>query len=142
MPRASGIHEKRIVVGISGSSGSMLGIRLLETLKKLGFETHLIISETAEKLIEHETKYKVSEVKKLATNGPNPDFDAAKHRAIYVDVDASRYNGSTAGKPQFEQILEWRKLMNAALPRTGQPNSPRCTYSWAITTVMPMVRKV
>jgi polyprenyl P-hydroxybenzoate/phenylacrylic acid decarboxylase-like protein len=67
MREISGESGERIVVGISGSSGSMLGIRLLEVMKKLGIETHLVISETAEKLIEHETKYKVSEVKKLAT---------------------------------------------------------------------------
>lgn len=58
---------EKIIVGISGSSGSVLGIRFLEVLKKMGIESHLIISETAEKLIEHETKYKVSEVKKLAS---------------------------------------------------------------------------
>jgi 4-hydroxy-3-polyprenylbenzoate decarboxylase len=68
---------ERIVVGISGSSGSVLGIRLLEVLKKMGIETHLIITETAKKLIEHETKYKVKDVEKLASNiYDNSDFFA------------------------------------------------------------------
>lgn len=58
---------EKIIVGISGSSGSILGIRFLEVLKKTGIESHLVISETAEKIIEHETEYKTSEVKKLAT---------------------------------------------------------------------------
>ena len=58
---------EKVVVGISGSSGQVLGIRLLEILKKMKIETHLVISETAEKLIEHETHYKASEVKRLAT---------------------------------------------------------------------------
>jgi 4-hydroxy-3-polyprenylbenzoate decarboxylase len=59
--------KERIIVGISGSSCVILGIRLLEVLKKLNIETHLIISETAKRLIEHETSYKVKEVEKLAT---------------------------------------------------------------------------
>lgn len=58
---------ERIVVGVSGSSGSVLGIRFLELSKKLGLETHLIITETAKKLIEHETSYKVEDVENLAS---------------------------------------------------------------------------
>ncbi len=70
------MHE-RIIVGISGSSGSILGVRFLEVLKKMGIETHLIITETAKKLIEHETKYKVRDVEKLASKVyDNSDFFA------------------------------------------------------------------
>jgi 4-hydroxy-3-polyprenylbenzoate decarboxylase len=63
------MHEsakEKIIVGISGSSGAILGVRFLETLKRMGIETHLVISETAEKIIEHETKHEVGDVKKLA----------------------------------------------------------------------------
>jgi 4-hydroxy-3-polyprenylbenzoate decarboxylase len=59
--------KERVIAGISGSSGSILGIRFLEVLKKLGIETHLLISDTAKKLIEHETEYKVGDVEKLAS---------------------------------------------------------------------------
>jgi len=59
--------REKLIVGISGSSCSILGIRLLEVLKKMGIETHLIITETAKKLIEHETSYKVMDVEKLAS---------------------------------------------------------------------------
>lgn len=58
--------KKRIVIGISGTSCVLLGIRLLDFLKKTDFETHLIISETAKKIIEHETSYKAKQVEKLA----------------------------------------------------------------------------
>lgn len=69
---------ERVIVGISGSSGSMLGIRLLEVLKKMRIETHLIITETAKKLIEHETKYKVKDVEDLASKVyDNKDFFAS-----------------------------------------------------------------
>lgn len=70
------MHEK-VIVGISGSSGSILGVRLLEILKEIGIESHLVITETAKKLIEHETKYKVKGVEKLAYKVyDNKDFFA------------------------------------------------------------------
>ena len=59
--------DKRIVVGISGSSGSILGIRLLEFLWSENYETHLIVSSPAASIIPHETDYNVADVKKLAT---------------------------------------------------------------------------
>lgn len=69
--------REKLIVGISGSSGSILGIRFLEVLKKMGIETHLIITETAKKLIEYETKYKVKDVEKLASKVyDNSDFFA------------------------------------------------------------------
>ncbi len=68
---------KRIIVAVSGASGSILGIRLLEELKKLGVETHLIVSEPAMKIMGHETGKSMSDLKKLAkkTHG-NSDFFA------------------------------------------------------------------
>jgi 4-hydroxy-3-polyprenylbenzoate decarboxylase len=58
---------EKMIVGISGSSCSILGIRLLEVLKNLGIETHLVITGTAKKLIGHETSYSVRDVEKLAS---------------------------------------------------------------------------
>lgn len=57
----------RLVVGISGATGSIYGIRLLEVLNKLGVETHLVISEPAKRNIETETEYTVEYVEKLAS---------------------------------------------------------------------------
>lgn len=69
--------HKKLIIGISGSSGVLLGIKLLEFLWSADYETHLIITSTAEKIIEHETKYKVKEVKKLADKvHDNTDFFA------------------------------------------------------------------
>jgi len=41
----------RLVVGMTGSTGVIYGVRLLEVLKKLGIETNLIMSEWAQKCI-------------------------------------------------------------------------------------------
>lgn len=56
----------KIVVGITGASGVIYGIKLLEELKKKNIETHLIISGIAEDIIEYETNYLVKDVKKIA----------------------------------------------------------------------------
>ena len=57
----------RLVIGITGSTGVIYGIRLLEVLKKLGIETHLIMSEWAQKCIVMETEHDTNYVKSLAT---------------------------------------------------------------------------
>ena len=57
----------RVVVGISGASGAILGIRLLEELQKNDVETHLIISSIAKDIIEYETDYSVQDVENIAS---------------------------------------------------------------------------
>ncbi|MBI2935021.1 MAG: UbiX family flavin prenyltransferase [Chloroflexi bacterium] len=68
-----------LIVAISGASGAIYGIRLLEVLKKAGnVETHLVISNSAARTIEYETNYKVSDVEKLANHVyDNKDIGAA-----------------------------------------------------------------
>ena len=56
-----------LIIGISGASGAIYGIRLLEILQKINIATHLILSRAAERTIELETDYAVDQVKKLAT---------------------------------------------------------------------------
>jgi 4-hydroxy-3-polyprenylbenzoate decarboxylase len=56
----------KIAVGISGASGAIYGIRLLEELKKLEVETHLVISTWGEYTIVKETGRTVQEVRALA----------------------------------------------------------------------------
>lgn len=59
--------KKRIAIGISGASGVVYGVKMLELLKETTFETHLIISEAGKVNIEIETGLKPSEVEKMAT---------------------------------------------------------------------------
>lgn len=58
---------KRLVVGISGATGAVYGIRLLEFLSKTDVETHLVVSRSAEKTIRMETQWTLEQVKALAT---------------------------------------------------------------------------
>jgi len=56
----------RLVVAITGASGVIYGKRLLEVLHKKNVETHLIISEAAKKVIEHELEVDEKDIKALA----------------------------------------------------------------------------
>ncbi len=59
--------KKKLIVGISGASGVIYGIRLLEILKKIdSVETHVVISPMAAVNIEIETDFQVEEVRNLA----------------------------------------------------------------------------
>jgi flavin prenyltransferase len=73
----------RLVVGITGASGVILGIRLLEVARSLGIETHLVLSPAARATIAQETDWKVSKVLSLA--------GASYHHA---DIGAAIASGS------------------------------------------------
>jgi len=57
---------KRIIIGITGASGVIYGIRLLEVLKEKELETHLILTEAAKENILLETSFTVQQVEALA----------------------------------------------------------------------------
>jgi flavin prenyltransferase len=56
----------RLIIGISGASGVVYGIRLLEALRPLAVETHLVMSKSAELTLAHESALKAAQVKALA----------------------------------------------------------------------------
>jgi 4-hydroxy-3-polyprenylbenzoate decarboxylase len=56
-----------LIIGISGASGVIYGIRLLEKLQDKHVETHLIMSKSAEMTLAYETDYKPKDVKALAS---------------------------------------------------------------------------
>jgi 4-hydroxy-3-polyprenylbenzoate decarboxylase len=71
------MNKKGLIVGISGASGAIYGIRLLETLKALDIDSFLIVSKAAEKTIRLETSYSVEQVKGMATVCYDPEDIAA-----------------------------------------------------------------
>jgi hypothetical protein len=52
------------------------------------------------------------------TNRPNPKFDPAKYRELYIDVDASRFDPATASPAEHQRMQTWRKAMDAVLSTT------------------------
>lgn len=76
---------KRIVIGISGASGVIYGIKMLGLLQEKDFETHLIISESGRQNIEIETSYKADEVAGMANyTYDNKDVGAALASGSYL----------------------------------------------------------
>jgi 4-hydroxy-3-polyprenylbenzoate decarboxylase len=59
-------NGRRLIVGISGASGAIYGIRLLELLRDTDIETHLIVSRSAQITIAHEEKRKIADIMALA----------------------------------------------------------------------------
>ena len=58
---------QRIIIGITGASGAIYGIRALELLRAVGVETHLVLSPSAGRTITEETDFTIEQVKSLAT---------------------------------------------------------------------------
>lgn len=80
----SGMSQSpRLIVGISGASGVILGVRLLETLRRIGVESHLVLSRAAEVTLTHETDLKPADVRALADVAHSP-----------ADIGASIASGS------------------------------------------------
>jgi 4-hydroxy-3-polyprenylbenzoate decarboxylase len=65
--KATPTDKPRLIVGISGASGAVYGVRLLELLRQCGVDTHLIMSRAARITLAYETNLKVSDVEKLAS---------------------------------------------------------------------------
>ncbi|MGH6930275.1 MAG: UbiX family flavin prenyltransferase [Dongiaceae bacterium] len=58
--------KNRIIVGISGASGAIYGVRMLQVLRTLPVETHLVMSRAAEMTLAYETDFKAKDVGALA----------------------------------------------------------------------------
>jgi flavin prenyltransferase len=63
----SPLAERPVLVAMTGATGAVYGIRVLETLRELGVETHLIVSRWADATIKAETDRRPDDVRKLAT---------------------------------------------------------------------------
>lgn len=61
------MSNRRLVIGISGASGVVYGVRMLELLKGTDIETHLVMSRSAEMTLAYETDLKAKDVRALAS---------------------------------------------------------------------------
>jgi 4-hydroxy-3-polyprenylbenzoate decarboxylase len=60
------VTPQRLIVAITGATGAVYGVRLLEMLRQASVETHLIISPWGRRTLLHETAYTVDQVQRLA----------------------------------------------------------------------------
>jgi flavin prenyltransferase len=68
-----GAARQRLVVGISGATGVVYGIRMLEALRAAGVETHLVLSRAARLTLHHETELSTRDIAALADAHYGPD---------------------------------------------------------------------
>ena len=71
-------QPERIVVGMTGASGAIIGVRLLEALARSEVETHLVVSKWAQQTLEHETGHTVADLRDLADVYHGPGDMGAK----------------------------------------------------------------
>jgi 4-hydroxy-3-polyprenylbenzoate decarboxylase len=120
----------KLVVGISGASGAVYGIRILQALRAHQVETHLVITDSAKRTIEIETVYTVKEVENLADYVyDNRDLKAAPASGSFktdgmliapcaiksLSALANSYNDSLLVRAADVMLKEKRKLV--VMPR-------------------------
>jgi 4-hydroxy-3-polyprenylbenzoate decarboxylase len=77
----------RLIVGITGATGTIFGVRLLQMLHGSGVETHMVMSKWAARTLVHETDYTIEQVQNLAThNYPLGDQGAAISSGSFVTL--------------------------------------------------------
>jgi 4-hydroxy-3-polyprenylbenzoate decarboxylase len=76
-----------LIIAITGCSGVIYGVRLLEACRKLGVETDLIVSQAAEKILELELGKNIGGIRKLATRNYSQDDLAAPLASGSVKMD-------------------------------------------------------
>lgn len=87
MPADMPAAPRRLIVAITGASGSIYGVRLLERLKETDIETHLVMSRWGARTLVHETSYTPDQVKALATvNHPLTDQGASISSGSYITM--------------------------------------------------------
>jgi 4-hydroxy-3-polyprenylbenzoate decarboxylase len=78
---------RRLIVGITGASGSIYGVRLLEMLRDTGVETHLVMSRWGARTLVHETDYTPERVAAFATEShPLTDLGASISSGSFVTM--------------------------------------------------------
>jgi 4-hydroxy-3-polyprenylbenzoate decarboxylase len=67
MPQDAAAPPRRLIVAITGASGTIYGVRILEALQDTGIETHLVMSRWGARTLVHETSYTPDQVQAMAT---------------------------------------------------------------------------
>lgn len=84
--RRGNMTAKKLIIGIAGASGAVYGIRLLEILRSMKVETHLVVTKSGKLSIEYETDFKLDDVIALADHYyNNNDISAAIASGSFIN---------------------------------------------------------
>jgi flavin prenyltransferase len=70
-------NPNRLIVGVTGATGVIFAVRLLQRLREEGFERHLILSKWAARTLLHETAYTAEDVQRFASHSYPPNDQGA-----------------------------------------------------------------
>lgn len=70
-------NPSRLIVGISGATGTIFGVRLLQVLQGSDVKTHLVVSKWGARTLMHETPYSLEQVQRMATSSYAPSDEGA-----------------------------------------------------------------
>ena len=98
---------RRLIIGMTGSTGAIFGVRMLEALKASDIESHLVISKWAQRTLEHETRYTVEQVRGLANVVHSPG-----------DMGASISSGSRNSPTRRWALSRVACASDSGLPRS------------------------
>ncbi len=101
-------NPRRLIVGISGASGVIYGVRMLEVLREANIETHLVMSKSAELTLVYETDLKPKDVRALAS-----------HFHSISDIGASISSGSFSTMGMVIVPCSVRSMSEIAVGVTG-----------------------
>lgn len=100
----------RIIVGMSGATGAIYGIKMLEALGSVGVETHLVMSKWAETTIKLETNYTVDQVKSLAST-----VHGTMNQAASISSGSFRVDGMIIAPCSMKTLASIRVGMSEGL---------------------------
>ncbi len=121
---------QRLIIGITGATGAVYGIRVLRALEAASVETHLIVSKWGARTLVHETPYKLEQVQRMASCFYSPnDQGAAVPERIVSDERDGRVSLQHANSRR-DRARKWRasdpsrcrrRLKGAAQAGAGGP---------------------
>jgi polyprenyl P-hydroxybenzoate/phenylacrylic acid decarboxylase-like protein len=103
----------RVVVGITGATGAIFGIRILQALRELDVKTEVILSKWARVTIQHDTEFTAPEVEALATEVHSDSNLAASISSGSFKTDGMIIMSSTGCKGSAERTACFRAGMRA-----------------------------
>jgi len=114
-------EPRRLIVGISGASGVIYGVRILEILKHhKDVETHLVMSKSAELTLAYETDYKPKDVKALASVvHPIGDIGANISSGSFKTMGKDLMTGLLISAPVFWAFTQFLAINLPGLTETG-----------------------
>ena len=101
----------RLIVGITGATGTIFGVRLLQMLQGSGIETHLVMSKWGGRTLLHETRYSLEEVQQMASCYYSSGDQGA---AIAGGPAALARRGHAGPRPRLRGGRPGRRLGHAA----------------------------